>query len=201
MLSVRDLGSSVLGPVSLEVATGECVAVMGASGAGKSQLLRAIADLDPNDGNVSLNGITRNAMPAHAWRRQVALVPAESGWWADIVGEHFAAAPADMRLLEALGLAAETLGWTVARLSSGEKHRLAILRALSLRPKVLLLDEPTASLDETSTERLEAVLRQQSADGVPIVLVTHDAAQAERLAAHVITMAGGRIADQRDVAQ
>ena len=201
MLSVRDLASPVLGPVSLEVGAGECVAVMGASGAGKSLLLRAIADLDPNDGDVALNGVTRNAIPANAWRRQVALVPAESGWWADIVGEHFIAAPADMHLLEALGLAAEALTWTVARLSSGEKHRLAILRALSLRPKALLLDEPTASLDEASTERLEAVLQRQRARGVPIVLVTHDAAQAERLATRVITMTGGRITDQRDTAQ
>jgi phosphate-transporting ATPase len=201
MLSVRDLASAVLGPVSLEVAAGECVAVMGASGAGKSLLLRAIADLDPNDGDVALNGATRNAIAANAWRRQVALVPAESGWWADSVGEHFIAAPADMALLDALGLAAETLTWTVARLSSGEKHRLAILRALSLRPKALLLDEPSASLDETSTGRLEAVLRQQSAEGVPIVLVTHDAAQAERLATRVITMADGRISDQRDTAR
>jgi ABC-type iron transport system FetAB ATPase subunit len=200
MLSVRDLASAVLGPVSLDIAAGECVAVMGASGAGKSLLLRAIADLDPNDGDVLLNGVTRNAMPAYAWRRQVALVPAESGWWADSVGEHFIAAPADMGLLEALGLAAESLDWTVARLSSGEKHRLAILRALSLRPKALLLDEPTASLDETSTGRLEAVLQDQRAKGVPVVLVTHDAAQAGRLAARVITMAGGRIADRRDIA-
>ncbi len=198
MLSVRDLASAVLGPVSLEVATGECVAVRGASGAGKSLLLRAIADLDPNQGDVALNGVTRNDMPAYAWRRQVALVPAESGWWADIVGEHFIAAPPDMGLLEALGLAAEALDWTVARLSSGEKHRLAILRALSLRPKALLLDEPSASLDETSTERLEAVLQEQSAQGIPVLLVTHDAAQAGRLGARVITMAGGRIADQWD---
>ena len=200
MLSARDLASPVLGPVSLDVAAGECVAVMGASGAGKSLLLRAIADLDPNDGDVALNGIARNAIPANAWRQQVALVPAESGWWADIVGEHFIAAPPDMDLLEALGLAAESLTWTVARLSSGEKHRLAILRALSLRPKALLLDEPSASLDEHSTERLEAVLQRQRASGVPIVLVTHDAAQAERLATRIITMAGGRIAGQRDAA-
>ncbi len=201
MLSVRDLASPVLGPVSLDVAAGECVAIMGASGAGKSLLLRAIADLDPNDGDVSLNGAARNAMPANAWRRQVALVPAESGWWADTVGEHFIAAPPDMGLLDALGLAAEALDWTVARLSSGEKHRLAILRALSLRPRALLLDEPSASLDETSTGRLEAVLKDQRADGVPVLLVTHDAAQAERLATRVITLAGGRIADQRETAQ
>ncbi|HSG95838.1 MAG TPA: ABC transporter ATP-binding protein [Afifellaceae bacterium] len=198
MLSVRDLANPVLGPVSLEVAAGECVAVMGASGAGKSLLLRAIADLDPNVGDVALNGVTRNALPAPEWRRQVALVPAESGWWADSVNEHFIAAPPDMKLLEALGLAAESLDWSVARLSSGEKHRLAILRALSLRPKALLLDEPSASLDETATGRLEAVLQDQRAAGVPVVLVTHDAAQAKRLAARLITMADGRITDQRD---
>lgn len=201
MLSVRDLASPVLGPVSLEVAAGQCVVVMGASGAGKSLLLRAIADLDPNDGDVWLNGDARNAMPANVWRRQVALVPAQSGWWADTVGEHFIAAPPDMDLLEALGLAPEALKWTVARLSSGEKHRLAILRALSLRPRALLLDEPSASLDETSTERLETVLADRRAGGVPVLLVTHDAAQAERLASRILTMAGGRIEDQRETAQ
>ncbi len=198
MLSVRDLRSAVFGPVSLQVAAGECVAVMGPSGAGKSLLLRAIADLDPNNGEVSLNGLARNAVPAPVWRRQVALVPAQSGWWADKVGEHFITAAPDTDLLEALGLATETLNWSVARLSSGEKHRLAVLRALSLRPRALLLDEPSASLDETSTERLEAVLERQRDGGVALVLVTHDAAQAERLAARVLTMAGGRIADRRD---
>ena len=96
MLVIEDLKTALFGPLDMSVAPGECVAVMGPSGAGKSIFLRAIADLDPSNGEVTLDGAARSAMAAPDWRRKVALVPAESGWWADIVGEHFIAAPPDM---------------------------------------------------------------------------------------------------------
>ncbi len=69
MLDVRGLRRPGLGPVDLTLAAGECVALSGPSGAGKSLLLRAIADLDPSDGEVSLDGTAREAIPAPAWRR------------------------------------------------------------------------------------------------------------------------------------
>ncbi|MGH6915229.1 MAG: ABC transporter ATP-binding protein, partial [Geminicoccales bacterium] len=90
MLSVHHLLAPGIAAPALEVAGGECVAVMGPSGGGKTRLLRAIADLDPNQGEVSAAGVDRSAVSAPAWRRLVGYVPAESGWWAERVGAHFA---------------------------------------------------------------------------------------------------------------
>ena len=191
MLSVRDLSTPVLKPASLHVAAGACLAVLGASGAGKSVLLRAIADLDPNQGEVRLGGRSRESMPAPAWRRLVAYVAAESGWWLERVGDHFAGPRAAVPLVDALGLRADALDWPVARLSSGERQRLALARTLVGRPAVLLLDEPTAALDAASVERVEVLLRAELARGTAILLVTHAAAQAERLADARLCMEGG----------
>jgi ABC-type iron transport system FetAB ATPase subunit len=196
MLTLTGLQSAHFGPVSLTVPMGECVAIVGPSGGGKSLLLRAVVDLDLNDGEALLDGTSRAAMPAPAWRRRVALVPAESGWWADDVAEHFPDDAAVEALLAALGLPREALHWTVARLSSGERHRLAIARALCLAPRVLLLDEPTASLDAEATAQVEALLKQRMADGLAILLVTHDRAQPDRLgAARTLTLKQGRFVE------
>jgi len=201
MLVIENLQTALFGPLDIRVAPGECVAVMGPSGAGKSIFLRAIADLDPSRGEVTLDGQARSAMPAPDWRRKVALVPAESGWWADRVGAHFPPGQPGPELLKALGLPTEIMEWSVDRLSSGERHRAALARALCRQPAVLLLDEPTASLDEASTERVEALIRQQLEAGVPVIIVTHEAAQAGRLAARTLWLVDGRFADRPEAAQ
>jgi ABC-type iron transport system FetAB ATPase subunit len=201
MLVIENLRTALFGPLDMSVAPGECIAIMGPSGAGKSIFLRAIADLDPNEGEVKLDGEVRSAMPAPEWRRKVALVPAESGWWADRVGQHFPTGQPDAALLDALELPPEIMDWSVDRLSSGERQRAALARALCRQPDALLLDEPTASLDEASTQRVEALIRQQLDAGVPVILVTHDAAQAERLAARTMWLADGQIADRQEAAQ
>lgn len=191
MLTVRDLTTSVLKPASLRVAAGECVAVEGPSGAGKSVLLRAIADLDPNRGDVRWAGRARDSMPAPEWRRLVAYVPAESGWWAERVGQHFADPHAAAPFVERLGLPAEAMDWPVTRLSTGERARLALSRTLAQRPAALLLDEPTAALDEASVRRVEDLLRAELERGTAILMVTHAAAQAERLAHARLRVEGG----------
>jgi len=192
-LSVRGLTRPGLEPASFEVADGEAVAIVGPSGAGKSLLLRAIADLDPSAGAVALDGADRAAMPAPAWRRRVAYLPAESGWWADDVGAHFADRDAAVAEIEPLGLPGDALGWSVARLSTGEKQRLALARLLLNGPRALLLDEPTAALDADNVERVEAVLRARLGGGLALVIVTHDERQARRFDARVMRMADGRL--------
>ncbi len=181
-LDIQNLKTEIFGPLSLRLAKGECVSIRGKSGAGKSIFLRAIVDLDPNEGHIVLDGVERASIPAYDWRRKIALLPAESGWWADQVGEHFEQAEKAREFFENLGLPSDVLSWQVRRLSTGEKQRLAIARALSFEPEILLLDEPTAALDPQATEFVEEIMRQQLTSGASIILVTHDAGQAKRMA-------------------
>ncbi len=192
-MKIRHLTRPGLEPVDLELAEGQCIALSGPSGAGKSILMRAIADLDPNEGEVSLNGQSRESIPGPSWRRQVVYVPAEAGWWADRVGGHFPDPDIAAPLMMRLGLSAEALEWEVARLSTGEKQRLALTRALLASPRVLLLDEPTSGLDPDAAAKVETMLHERLANGAAIMLVTHDAKQAERMASKHLRMEAGAL--------
>jgi ABC-type sulfate/molybdate transport systems ATPase subunit len=193
MLSVHHLFAPGVTADVLDVASGVCVAMMGPSGAGKTRLLRAIADLDPNRGEVSVDGVDRSSVSAPAWRRRVGYVPAESGWWADRVGAHFTEPGRAEALLTEMLLPVDVLAWPIARLSSGERQRLALARALLQAPQALLLDEPTAALDEEARGVVEGILRRRLQDGVSILMVTHDRAQAGRLAARIVQVEAGRV--------
>src|SRR6516165_12141566 len=109
--------------VSFELNDGECIALQGPSGVGKSLLLRAIADLDPNEGTVKLDGTLRETVPAPLWRKQVTYLAAEPGWWADTVQEHFTNWDNTQPLIEELCLSPDCGSWKVGRLSTGEKQR------------------------------------------------------------------------------
>lgn len=190
MLQLENLQARGGAALSLTLEAGQCLGLSGPSGAGKSLLLRAIADLDPHQGTVSLNGRAQTEMSGPEWRRQVAYLPTESGWWANRVGEHLDEAAADF--LPRLGLPAEALEWPVARLSTGERQRLALARALCLNPPVLLLDEPTATLDADSTIAVERLIRERLDGGAAVILVSHDAAQNARLADRALEIGKGR---------
>ena len=190
--------STPLAPVDVTLDGGEPLFLSGPSGAGKSLLLRAIADLDPSDGEVFLDGQRRSRLPPTDWRRRVGLLPAESGWWGEIVASHFlpAAEVAEpgsddslTALLGALDFAPDVLRWDVTRLSTGERQRLALARLLANRPEALLLDEATANLDPTNRERAEGlILDYAKRHRAPVLWVSHDPAQRARLA----EVAGGR---------
>lgn len=191
MLKVERLTRPGLEPADLELADGESVALTGPSGAGKSLFLRAIADLDPNTGVLTLDGENRDHMAAPLWRRRVIYVAAESGWWADTVSDHFSDQTAAGTLLEELGLDPDALGWPVSRLSTGEKQRLALARALILSPRVLCLDEPTSGLDPDAAAKVERRLGRYLAAGASVLFVTHDTAQAARMAGRRLIMEKG----------
>ena len=108
MFQVRDLRTSILKPASFSLSAGEALAVRGPSGAGKTLLLRAVADLDPNEGLVTLDGRDRSTIAGPEWRRLVGYVPAEPGWWADTVGEHFGEWTAASAFARELGFREET---------------------------------------------------------------------------------------------
>jgi len=191
-LILKQLAAGELAPIDLTIKPGQVVCLSGASGSGKSRLLRAIADLEPHQGTVWLGDAQRDAMPANVWRQQVMMVPAESQWWADHVGEHWATRQPEA--LQALGLPEEAEGWTVARLSSGEKQRLALVRAKAGQPRALLLDEPTANLDHDSTLKAEQWLREWiKAAQLPVLWVAHDAEQIERVADQRLRIRDGGI--------
>ncbi len=177
------LHSRLAGPFDLDVAGGECVAITGPSGSGKSLCLRMLADLDPNQGQVFLDGRERRSFAAPAWRRQVVYNAAEPGWWHEGVAEHFhgEALGFARAMMPRLALAPGLLDGPVILLSTGERQRLALIRALAMNSPVLLLDEPTGALDQDSTERVETVLRERLAEGVTILMVTHSPEQAARL--------------------
>ena len=191
MLTVRALTRPGLEPVSFDLAAGECVAVRGGSGSGKSLLLRSIADLDPNHGDLSLDGRPRESMSGPEWRRLVTYVPAEPGWWAETVGGHYPDWNAAEPLALALGLPAECRDWPVSRLSTGERQRLALVRALVRKPKVLLLDEPTSGLDRDTGHAAETLVSRHLEAGGTVLWVTHDPAQAARVAARLLTVEAG----------
>ncbi|MBB2201061.1 ATP-binding cassette domain-containing protein [Gluconacetobacter tumulisoli] len=194
-MSVRGLRNAHAGPFTVDVPRGECLVVAGMSGAGKSVLLRMIADLDPHQGLVALDGVACADMPAHQWRRRVLYLPAEPGWWSDIVLDHVSDDTATRALLDRLGLRESVLRTPVHRLSTGERQRLALVRGLLRGPCVLLLDEPCSALDDATTRKVEALLRDLKAQGLALVLVSHDQAQADRMADRRRYMTSGRFTE------
>jgi ABC-type iron transport system FetAB ATPase subunit len=193
-LQVTGLRSPLIGPVTYTLNC-QPIAITGPSGAGKSLLLRMIADLDPNEGEVWLEGQRRADLPAPVWRRQVIYCAAETGWWHADVGAHFS--PKTRAIVEtataAIALPPGILQAQVQRLSSGERQRLVLLRALAQEPKVLLLDEPTGALDHETTLQVEALLRERIAEGLGVILVTHEAKQVERLGAMHFRLQAGAL--------
>jgi len=194
-LGIQGLRTLRGGLIDLGVSRGECICILGKSGSGKSVFLRLIADLDPGEGTVTLDGTNRNAWSGPEWRRRVIYQAAEPAWWAATVAEHF---PADSQgqlaaWLPEVGLSDEIAHADIARLSTGERQRLALLRSLARKPVVLLLDEPTASLDQKTTFAVEALLSRQLAAGLTLLMVTHSQEQARRMGHRRFEMADGSL--------
>jgi len=189
----------ILGGLSLEVQTGEFLVILGASGTGKTTLLRTIAGLkQPSEGEILIGGIQQNRLPPH--RRDVAYVFQSGGWYDHLtVQQHFeidfsrrktSRTPADW--MERVGLS-EFADQNPPQLSGGQLQRLAIGRALMRGKAILLLDEPLNQLDTVSRQQLLDLLRQIHQEGQTVVCVTHDQQDVLRLATRVAVLHGGVI--------
>ncbi|HKJ64433.1 MAG TPA: ATP-binding cassette domain-containing protein, partial [Desulfopila sp.] len=184
LLRVEELRYLDNGPYSFVLQKNEALGLTGSSGVGKTQLLRALVQCIPGEGSLYYRGQPVENYPAPQWRKMVALVPSESLWWRDSVGEHFIGADSDNVdiLLRSLGFESEVVDWEVARLSSGERQRLALARALVLAPSILLLDEPTSSLDPQSMLLVEKLLLTYLRQGdIGLLWVSHDLDQLQRI--------------------
>ena len=181
LLEIRSMEAVSPASFRLKIAPAQVITLTGASGAGKTRLLRAIADLDEVKAEIMLQGRARAAFKPSEWRRQVAFVPAETAWWDDTVAAHFLV-DASAELLESVGFGEDVMTWQVNRLSTGERQRLGLLRALVLQPAILLLDEPTANLDLGFTLKVEQRIRVYLEEqGAAALWVTHDAEQRQRV--------------------
>ena len=184
---IQNLIFHEIGPINLSIATAECVGLTGQSGIGKTLFLRALGDLEPSKGQILLGEAAIDSISAPEWRKQVGLLPAESSWWFDTVGEHFK--KVDIADLVAFGFNQKVMEWDISRLSSGERQRLALLRLLANHPRVLLLDEPTANLDEENKLRAEHYLINFLKKNQVIALwVSHDLQQLSRVASRIYNM-------------
>jgi UDP-glucose/iron transport system ATP-binding protein len=176
----------------MTIAAGECVGLSGPSGSGKTLMLRAIVDLDPHEGQVLLNNQASHSLKAPQWRQQVAMLPSEILWWFDVVGDHFSVV--NETWLSALGFDKSVLQKRVNLLSTGERQRLGLVRMISGRPKALLLDEPTASLDDVTTRQVEnLVATYRKENNTPVLWVGHDIGQLSRVASRRFFMHQGKL--------
>ena len=206
-----DEGPPALREVSLSVARGEAVAVLGPSGSGKSTLLNLVAGLDrPSAGTVTVDGVRvdelSEAASARYRRARIGLVFQFFNLLDDLTVADNVMLPAQLagiargaaqrraaELLTALGMGRHVSAYP-GRLSGGERQRVAVARALMNRPALLLADEPTGALDTAAGEDVQRLLTDLHADGQTIVLVTHDLALAEACATRTVQLLDGRVA-------
>lgn len=214
-LTLRRGTREILRGVSLHADCGEIVALMGLSGGGKTTILRAIAALEPFDGGrISVEDVSLE--PGRASRAHVAELRRHVGmvFQHHSLFEHLSAidnvtlAPVHvdrkslreaqeiaMQLLESLGVA-HRRNALPRELSGGEAQRVAIARAMAMDPPLLLMDEPTASLDPARRSELGLTLRQLASEGRTLVVTTHDDDFARDFAQRVVILADGEVVEE-----
>jgi len=193
-LEVRRGGRTIVADVSFAASPGEIVVLMGASGAGKSTILRALAGLDPiAAGTISIPKPVGMVFQFHHLFAN--MTAHQNVWLAPVHVLKRLRTDAEQRaqqLLVSLGVGARASAMP-HELSGGEAQRVAIARALAIEPPVLLMDEPTASLDPARRGDLAATLRRLATEARTIVIATHDAEFARACAHRVLHIANGRI--------
>ena len=200
--SVRFGTVQALNKVALDVQRGDFIALVGANGSGKTTLLRLLHGLLAHQGSREL--ADANAVQAMVFQKPFMLRLSVMNnlrlalWLAGVpAGERAARAE---QALQRVGLA-ELRDRPARALSGGQQQRLALARAWGVRPQILFLDEPTASLDPSAKKEVEAVLAAFAAEGMTVVMSTHNLGQAKRLATRVVCLDRGEILLDQPTAQ
>ncbi len=205
-------GRLLLDGVDLRLVPGTITTLGGPSGGGKTTLLRILGQLsDPDAGQVLLDGVDVRTLAPRDARRRIALVAQAPAMFQGTVLDNVRTGPrlAGQDLPEATarelvvraGLDPQFLNQDARALSGGEKLRVAVARALALRPEVWLLDEPTAALDPDRAHTLLRLLRELAAGGAAMLVVTHDARALDQLQGRNLALADGRLTAEPEVAR
>ena len=201
-------GRLVLGPVTLSIAARGPVVVAGPSGSGKSSLLRLLNRLDvPSAGSVRYRGEDLSRTDPAAHRRRVAMVFQRPVVLPGTIADNLREADPSLNdagvaaALDRVGLEPALSGRDARDLSGGEAQRMCLARSLATDPEVVLFDEPTSSLDPASALRIERLADSLDARGITTIWVTHDLDQMRRLAAQVVAVIDGRIAQSGPAAE
>jgi len=217
IISARGLSKSfgsnrVLRDLDLDVACGEVVVICGPSGSGKSTFLRCCNRLERIErGELFVNGIAlhEGRVDVNTLRRDIGFVFQQFHLFAHLtVRQNITLAPTKLRKLtqdQATHLADELLARVdipekadayPAHLSGGQQQRVAIARALAMRPRVMLFDEPTSALDPEMINEVLDVMRKLAADGMTMVVVTHEMGFAREVADRIVFMDGGAVVEE-----
>ncbi|CAN7486768.1 amino acid ABC transporter ATP-binding protein [Bosea sp. LjRoot90] len=221
LVEIQDVSKSygtnqVLKGVSLDIAKGEVVAVIGRSGSGKSTLLRCVNGLEPvQAGRISVDGVKVNdpATDLRKLRQEVGIVFQSFNLFPHLsVADNITLAPRvvkKQRPDEARAVAREVLARVgledkldayPSQLSGGQQQRVAIARSLAMRPKLMLFDEVTSALDPELTGEVLKVLESVAQEGMTMILVTHEMGFARRFGSRVVFMHEGRIHEEGQAA-
>lgn len=192
--------TTILTDLSLDIAGGPPTVLLGPNGAGKTTLLKLLMGLvAPTEGRLEARRALDGQLPrmAFVFQRPVMLrrsAAANVSYALQAAGRP-ATGTAIRDILDRVALG-HLHDRPARRLSAGEQQRLALARALAREPDLLLLDEPTASLDPTATKAVEDIVADIAREGVKVVIATHDLGQARRLGGDVVLLVGGRVAER-----
>lgn len=215
LLNVKDIHKQygdieVLKGVSLTLARGETKVIMGPSGTGKSTLLRCINRLSaPTSGEVELDGVLISDRNINTMRQKVAFVFQDFNLFLHLGAlDNVAIGPMRLRgmkraearalamdMLKRVGMDSHATSYP-AQLSGGQQQRVSIARALAMEPEVILFDEPTSALDPELTGEVVAVMQGLAADGITMLVVSHEIGFARRCADAIIFMEGGHVIEE-----
>ena len=217
MIDVKHLSKSfgdhlVLDDISEHIYPGDKVVIIGPSGSGKSTFLRSLNLLeDPSAGSITFDGVEItspktdidkvrrqmgmvfqhfNLFPNMTIQKNITLAPVRTGLMTQAEADEKA-----MQLLRRVGLEEKANAYP-NQLSGGRKQRIAIVRALAMNPKVMLFDEPTSALDPEMVGEVLSVMKELAADGMTMVVVTHEMGFAREVGNRILFMDGGKIVEQ-----